>query len=523
MRPLQQLILGTALLILTAEGYTLRQFKLGDTGYHTRASNTADPIQGEDMAFWRRDAQETLLKQLKLKNKVTKAKNIVFFLGDGMSISTVTAARILKGSQTGLYEREKLVWEEFPHSAFSKTYTANAQVPDSAATATAYLHGVKCNQGTIGVDSNVKENDCEAMRNPAFQTTSIAKWFQDAGRSTGLVTTARVTHATPSAMYAHTANRDWEDDESVLKSDQNPELCDDIAEQLIFGETGKNFKVILGGGRRHFTPENASDVEDGEPGYRTDGKNLIDAWKEDKASSGFRASYVWNRPDLDAVDIKNTDYLMGLFSYSHMAYAVERDTAMDPSLPEMTKKAIEMLQKDKNGFFLLVEGGRIDHGNHMNSARRSLTEAVELDQAVQVALDMTNPDETIILVTADHAHSLSINGYPDRHNDILGIGEVSKSDNVSYTTVLYATGPGHEITPECKRPDPSGVDTTDKNYKQTSAVHRNSSTHEGSDVGIWVTGPHSHLFTGVYEQNYIPHALAYAACVGDGLSFCENE
>ncbi|XP_066973322.1 alkaline phosphatase-like [Macrobrachium rosenbergii] len=522
MKALQQLILGTALLISTAEGYTLRQFKLGDSPYHARASNTGDPIQGEDMAFWRKDAQEALLKQLKFKNKVTKAKNIVFFLGDGMSLATVTAARILKGSQTGLYEREKLVWEEFPHSAFSKTYTTNAQVPDSAATATAYLHGVKCNQATIGVDSNVIVDDCEAMRNPAFQTTSIAKWFQDAGRSTGLVTTARVTHATPAAMYAHTANRKWEDDESVLKSDQDPELCDDIAEQLIFSETGKNFKVILGGGRRHFIPENASDVEDGKPGYRTDDKNLIDAWEEDKASRGAKASYVWNRQDLDAVDVNTTDYLMGLFSYSHMDYVIERDTAMDPSLPEMTKKAIEMLRKDKNGFFLLVEGGRIDHGNHNNSARKSLTEAVEFDQAVQVALDMTDPDETIILVTADHAHSLSINGYPNRHNDILGIGEVDKKDQLPYTTVLYATGPGHKITPGCKRSDPSGVDTTDKYYRQISAVHRNSSTHEGSDVGIWVTGPHSHLFTGVYEQNYIPHALAYAACVGDGLSFCKD-
>ncbi|XP_068218734.1 alkaline phosphatase-like isoform X2 [Palaemon carinicauda] len=515
-----QFILGTALL-LTAEGYSLRHFKIGDQIFHTRDTAGNDPIQGEDMAFWRQDAQATLQKQLKLKKKVAKAKNVIFFLGDGMSITTVTAARILKGSQTGLWEREKLSWEEFPNSAFSKTYTTNAQVPDSAATATAYLHGVKCNQATIGVDSNVKLNDCEAQRNPAFQTTSIAKWFQDAGRSTGFVTTTRVTHATPAATYAHVASRRWEDDESVLESEQDPELCDDIAEQLIFGEPGKNFKVILGGGRRHFYPEDKFDIEDGKPGYRTDGKDLINAWKEEKASRGAKASYIWSRDELMAVDVKNTDHLMGLFSYSHMDYVINRDTVMDPSLPEMTQKAIEMLQKDENGFFLLVEGGRIDHGNHYNSPRRSLTEALEFDQAVQVALNMTNPEETTILVTADHAHSLSINGYPKRHSDILGISEVSDNDNMPFTTLLYATGPGHEITENCSRSDPSQADLTDKEYQHTSAVPRNSSSHEGTDVGIWVTGPHSHLFTGVYEQNYIPHALAYAACVGNGLTYCD--
>ncbi|KAK4296997.1 hypothetical protein Pmani_030549 [Petrolisthes manimaculis] len=374
-----------------------------------------------------------------------------------------------------------------------------------------------------GVDMNVERGNCSAQRDPTYHTSSIAKWFQDAGRSTGLVTTTRVTHATPAALYAHIADREWEDDHEVRDDKEDPQVCDDIAEHLIMKETGRNLKVIMGGGRRGLLPNTVKDVEEGgKSGYRRDGRNLIQEWQRHKTSlrPSVKHSYVWNRDDLLALDTSNTDYLLGLFGFSHMDYAVERDNARDPRLPEMTKAAIEVLQRDPNGYFLFVEGGLIDLGHHGNKGRKAVTETVELDEAVQVALSMTNPANTLIVVTADHAHSLSINGYPTRHTDILGIAETSDMDYLPYTTLLYGNGPGFQDHTRGMRPDITDDDLLDPNYRQSAAAPRESAAHSGDDVGLWASGPHAHLFTGVHEQSYIAHALAYAACVGEGLTFC---
>lgn len=479
-------------------------------------------IDKEDKEYWNKQAQATLRDRLTVRPQVSQAKNVILFLGDGMSMATVTAARIMKGQRTGKWEHEDLAWESFPYSSLIKTYTTDSQVTDSAASATAYLCGAKANRGTIGVDVNVNRENCSAQQDDSFHVHSLAKWFQDAGKSTGFVTTTRVTHATPAATYAHVADREWEDDHEITNDGVDDVACDDIAEQLILNEPGRNFKVIMGGGRRVLLPNTEVDVEEGRRGYRRDGKNLIQEWQRQKNSRGQRGAYVWNRDDLLALDVANTDFLLGLFGYSHMDYLVERDRVMDPSLPEMTKAALEILQKDPNGYFLLVEGGLIDLGHHGNKAQKAVTETVELEEAVQVALSMTRREDTLVLVTADHSHSLTMNGYPSRHTDILGIADISDEDFLPYTTLLYGNGPGFQHQTSGLRPDISQDDLLDVNYRHASAVPRDSAAHGGEDVGLWAVGPHSHLFTGVFEQNYIPHALAYAACVGEGLTFCGN-
>lgn len=493
-----------------------RKFKKGSSYTHVPFINS------EDKAYWLKEGQDALREQLLVSPKVRQAKNVILFLGDGMSIPTVTASRYLKGQKTSLWEHEEMAWDKFPYSALIKTYTTDSQVADSAASATAYLCGVKGNLGTIGVDENVSKENCSAQQNSAFHTDSIAKWFQDAGRSTGLVTTMRVTHATPAGSYAHVADREWEDDHEIVNDGEDDIGCDDIAEQLVLNDPGRHFKVIMGGGRRVFTPNDVLDVEESRYGYRRDGKNLINSWLEDKRGRGSSAAYVWNREDLLATNTNNTDYLLGLFAYSHMDYLVERDSSMDPSLPEMTRAAIEVLQRDNKGFFLLVEGGLIDHGHHGNKGIKALTETVEMDEAVEVALSMTSREDTLIVVTADHAHTMSINGYPSRHTDILGLADFSDEDYMPFTTLLYGNGPGYRDPVNGHRPDPTNDDLHDVNYRQPASVPMSSAAHAGDDVGLWAIGPHAHLFTGVYEQNYIPHALAYAACVGNGLTFCGN-
>ncbi|TOF85906.1 alkaline phosphatase, partial [Vibrio parahaemolyticus] len=178
-------------------------------------------------------------KTVTLNNNV--AKNVILFLGDGMSIPTLTAARIYKGQlkkEGG--EEGTLFFETFPHVGLSKTYNVNKQVADSASTATAYLTGVKTNYKTIGVDGTAIYKNCSSI-NESNKVSSILQWAQKAGKRTGVVTSTRVTHATPAGTYAHVADRDWECDGAISAEDE--ELCPavkDIATQLVEEEPGKS-------------------------------------------------------------------------------------------------------------------------------------------------------------------------------------------------------------------------------------------------------------------------------------------
>ncbi|XP_047483489.1 alkaline phosphatase-like [Penaeus chinensis] len=489
---------------------------------HVRASKSAKSGNAvEGMDYWNQQMQAELQDQLAKSPIVKQAKNIIFFLGDGTSISTLTAARLLKGHSTGNGEHEVMAYERFPYSSLIKTYSADKIVTDSAASATAYLTGAKGNQATIGVDANVLLSDCDAMNNPSYHTSSVLKNFQDAGKSTGIVTVTRVTHASPAGNYAHTAERHWENDDDINDINGDPEKCDDIAEQLVYGPTGSKIKVILGGGRKKLTPKGVDDPEGGDGGRRDDGKNLIQSWIDQKQVLG-NASYVWHRNDLLQVDTANTDYLMGLFDWSHMAFAIDQDTS-NPSLEEMTRAAIEVLQRDDNGFFLFVEGGNIDKAHHLNEHRSALEEALEFEKAIALADSMTNPEETLIIVTADHSQPLVINGYPERGTDVLGLGDFSDVDGLPFTTLMYTNGPGYRGEPQGERPDPSTENYNDPHYMGAATVPMIESHHAGEEVILYARGPHAHLFTGIHENAYIPHALRYAACVGDGLQFCPTE
>lgn len=328
------------------------------------------------------------------------------------------------------------------------------QVADSASTATAYLCGVKANYATIGVTANVELDDCRASMNSRNRVYSIAKWAQDAGKRAGIVTTARVTHASPAGVYAHVANREWESDFNVRNYSQDSAQCDDIARQLVFGETGRDLNVVLGGGRAKFLPFDVQD-EEGDFGERLDGVNLIDEWLEQRKNR--KASYVWNRRQL-LDKSRSVDYLLGLFESSHCEYNLERDKATDPTLAEMTEAAIKVLQKEPSGFFLFVEGGRIDHAHHATLAQKSLDETVQFSEAIKKAVEMTSRRDTLIVVTSDHSHTMSFSGYAQRGNDILGTAG-NGQDEIPYATLSYANGPGYTGTDgEGRRIDPGSED-----------------------------------------------------------------
>merc|ERR1719153_776292 len=211
--------------------------------------DTLREVEETDREWWWKDSQDKLRKEVNMKNIDKKAKNIVFFLGDGMGVSTLTAARILKGQQDSSLtggEQTKLVFEEFPYLGLVRTYCYDATVADSACSATGYLGGVRANANTLGVTANVKEGDCGASNVDTNRVVSILGRAQEGGKSTGVVTTDSLTGASPAGTYAHSANRDWENDQGT------PPECEDIASQLVHGDVGRGLKVALGGGRIHF-------------------------------------------------------------------------------------------------------------------------------------------------------------------------------------------------------------------------------------------------------------------------------
>lgn len=453
-------------------------------------------------------ANEQLERNEALTPNTKRAKNIILFVGDGMGISTVTAARIYQGQQAGRDGVSNiLTFENLPYSALSRTFSHDSQVTDSAPSAVAMTTGVKAQNGTLGVSSAVRHDDCKAGL--AHQVTTIAELAERAGMATGAVSTARITHATPASIYAHSAGRDWES-----KVPDDAKECVDIARQLIEWPYGDGMEVAMGGGRRNFLPSETADPEypDKQKGSRTDGRDLTQEWLK---RFGNGADYIWNKVQFNELDVKRTTHLLALFEPSHMQYEMDRgnDGAGEPSLAEMTTKAIDLLKKNPNGFFLMVEGGRIDHAHHEGNAARALRDASAFDDAVKAALAATDASETLIVVTADHSHVFTISGYPDRGNPILGLvveeGKVQLAkDGKPYTTLGYANGPGS--SGDQPRANLSNVDTTAPDFHQQSLVPGDAETHGGEDVAIYAGGPWAHLFRGTVDENYIFHVMNYA-------------
>jgi alkaline phosphatase len=445
------------------------------------------------------------------------AKNVILFVGDGMGISTVTAARILEGQRRGeTGEENRLAFETLPYVAFSKTYSTDGQVSDSAATMTAIVSGVKTQLAVLGVDERVRRGDHTSV--DASRVLTILEEAEDRGLATGIVSTAGLTHATPAGCYSHVPLRVWEND-SKLSRQAREAGFPDIARQLIEFPHGDGLEIALGGGRAHFTPKGTPDPENTRiSGHRDDGRDLTREWVDARGGS----SYVWNREQLAAIDRDKTKHLLGLFEPDHMKFEADRgdDTSGEPSLAEMTEFAIDTLSRDPDGFFLMVEGGRIDHAHHLGNAYRALTETIALSDAVRVALEKTRAEDTLIVVTADHSHTLTISGYPMRGNPILGkvVGWSRKEEGQNetavdgkgkpYTTLSYANGPGY--VDEGHRPDLTHVETEEPDYLQEATVPMRSETHAGEDVPIFAGGPRSALFHGVREQNYIYHAMVEA-------------
>lgn len=477
---------------------------------------------------WYRNANSKVAKSTATGGSNGKAKNVVIFLGDGMSITTITAARIRAGQLAGKSGEENLLsFEEFPITGLAKTYNVDSQTPDSAGTMSAIVTGVKTNIGMFGVDERAQQDDCRSARDR--ELLSLLEIAELAGKPTGVISTARLTHATPASTYAKTPSRDWEDD-GLMPRAARGQRCEDIASQFLghreqlnrlYGPDASNgIEVAMGGGRRHFLPEGT----DG--GRRKDGRNLIAEWQQQYPNGSYAG-------DATALDSVNSAPVLGLFDDSHMDYAAMREDPENtqPSLPAMTAKALDLLQQNDEGFFLVVEAGRIDHAHHAGNAANALGETIEMADAVKVVVERTDPSNTLILVTADHSHVFTMAGYPRRGNPILGKVVPAWSDDpmldenqLPYTTLGYMNGRGYRdlgdetdadatyaSPPDAIRKDISKIDTTTIGYHQETLVPLNSETHSGEDVAVYAQGPGAIAASGVNEQNVLFHVMLQAS------------
>ena len=433
-----------------------------------------------------------------------EAKNVIFFLGDGMGPTTITAARIYKYKEEGALNFEKL-----ERTARIKTYSNDAQTTDSAPSMSAYMTGVKMNNEVLSMSSNTiavapsKDANGNATINncaPSNGTpvATILELAKAKGKAVGAVTTTELTHATPAATYAHICHRDAQYA---------------IAAQAVPGGAGYNsalldgVDVLMGGGRNHFTPYNAAT----NPKGRADGRDLL----AELAAKGYTVAAT--KADMAAAP--NNKKFIGLYSSkSHLEYELDRSAtppagegATQPSLAEMTVKAIDILSQNPNGYFLMVEGGRIDHALHATNAKRALVDTIAFDDAVQAALDKVKQSDptlanTLIVVTADHDHTLTFNGYGKRGNPILDInrsyrdGQPSTdADGNTYTTLVFGNGPNR---PNLRTNLDSAAVLAD-NYQQETGVRLASETHGGGDVKLLATGAGAKSFKGTLDNTKV--------------------
>lgn len=223
----------------------------------------------------------------------------------------------------------------------------------------------------------------------------------------------------------------------------------------------------------------------------------------------------------------NNAPVLGLFEASHMKY--EHDRSGEPSLAEMTEASIKALSANESGFYLNIEAGRVDHANHDGNLHRVLVDGKAFADAIAKAMEMTNPEETLIIVTADHEHAISFNGYCGRGSNILGLcmeeneagiehnGKPNlAADGKPYTVAGYLNGAGSVLVKQAdesfsgSRPDLSEEQATDPDYLQQALIPMSSETHSGEDVAVFARGPWAHLFGGVIEQNVIFHVMHHA-------------
>ena len=431
-----------------------------------------------------------------------QVKGIILLIGDGMGINQVRSASLYAKQVLG----NTLAIDSMATRGTTTTYSANSDITDSAAAATALFSGHKTKNGAINVLPDGKW---------AFTIGDAAK---KAGLAVGILTTSRLTDATPAGVFGHVSYRG---DENTL-AEQLTEFLPDVA---------------MGGSLIRFIPQ------DQNGSVRKDSKNLIEAMK----SKGY--TYVTNGSEVKAVDPAVTSRLFGLFATSNMAYDIDRQNdpnlGTQPTLSEMTQAALSILARNPKGFFVMIEGGRIDHACHSHDIKAAICETLAFDDAVRIALDFqkTHPD-VLVLVTADHEtgglglgmgvdyaldipalqpikHSLEylakqLQKQPDKIQEILKSGGYALTDTEQAFVSKY---PPETKTSSVLKPlgDPKKLNKYAFPWvgyalgtveSDRAKIGWTSYVHTAQPVITYAVGPGAAEFTGGYDNTDIPKKMA---------------
>lgn len=351
-------------------------------------------------------AVAVLLLVLHVSLAVGQPANIIVFIGDGMGFEHVAAAGMYAEGSPGT-----LCFEAFVHQAQMTTHSANAAVTDSAAAGTALATGRKVNNGVLSLE----------LPGDGSELQTLLEYYRDKGKRTGLVTTTTMTHATPAAFGAHVESRS---------------MTSAIAAQYL---TSTRPNVLFGGGGSGMTVSDAQ-------------------------AAGY--TVVVNLDELNALDTATVELVSGQFGTTHLPYELDGLGTL-PHLSDMTRVAIEILSREPRGFFLMVEGGKIDHAAHANDLPRMVHEVLEFARSVQVAIDWSaGRDDTLIVVTADH--------------ETGGLTVVESNGQWQYPTVTWST-----------------VD------------------HTAAKVPVYAWGVNAALVSGVMDNTNLWHVATYACCTMD--------
>ena len=446
-----------------------------------------------------------------------RVKNVILFIGDGMTIANRTTARVLsKGIQEGKYQG-RLAFDDMPNTAMIGTSGSDSLITDSANSMSAYTTGHKTAVNAMGVyvsraSDNLAHPNVETIAELIKRNTKMA---------IGIVSDAELEDATPGAMVSHTRRR----------ADKQY-----IADQLL----SSGAEVILGGGSAYFYPQSTKGSK------RKDEKNLVDSFKSD----GYQLAFT-KQELISASENKTTKKLFGVFHPDNMDGSLDRlylkkntveQYPNQPDLTEMTQSAIDVLSRNPNGFFLMVEAALIDKFNHPLDWERAAFDTIMLSNAVQIAKDFakTHPD-TLIIVTPDHTHSGSISGVvhddkPGPLREKVGIyaeagypnypkadiqGYPNKIDVSKRIAFFYGNYPDHYETlhpkldgtfvPAIK--DDSGKYVANPKYLQLQEdaihvggnlpSHQESGVHTADDAVLNAMGPGADKFRGFMDNTEV--------------------
>ncbi|WP_017150741.1 alkaline phosphatase [Bacillus bingmayongensis] len=403
------------------------------------------------------------------KENNAKIKNVIVLIGDGMGPSYITAHRYMKDNPK-TFEMEPIEFDKYLVGT-QKTYAEDEHqnITDSASAATAMSSGVKTYNSAIAVDNDKTE------------VKTVLEQAKEQGKSTGLVATSEITHATPAAFGAHDVSRKNMD-----------AIANDYFDEKINGK--HKVDVLLGGGVNNFVRKD---------------RNLTEEFKK----SGY--SYVTDREQL--LNDKN-DQILGLFAPGGLDKMIDRNEKT-PSLEEMTNAAINRLNKNDKGFFLMVEGSQIDWAGHDNDVVGAMSEMEDFEKAYKAAIEFAKKDKhTLVIATADHStggFSLGVNGeYNFNANAIKAAkrtpdfmaNEIAKGANVEETLRKYID---LQLTPEeiksvndiASSKDVTKIDNAiEEIFNKRSFTGWTTGGHTGEDVNVYAFGPGKYLFSGVQEN-----------------------